>query len=76
MQQQTDQDETIDDIVDFLCGAIPDVLFERALDVCATHTLHTGVEDVLYALIDEELVYDNPFWETSGYGFGKNEQAT
>eukprot|EP00041_Stephanoeca_diplocostata_P004576 m.47130 g.47130 ORF g.47130 m.47130 type:complete len:662 (-) comp15208_c0_seq1:592-2577(-) len=61
-QQEADRDAVIDDVVDFLCLGMPDVLVERAMDVCA----RGGQEDSLYAQIDDWVPYENPFWEENG----------
>lgn len=69
-QQKALHDSTIDDVVDFLCAAMPDVLVERAMDVCVC--TDGGVDDSLYALIDDCVPCENPFWEKNGdMGFRK-----
>lgn len=70
-QQEVDLDETIDDVVDFLFGAMPDVLMERAIDLCAMHNLASTDED-LYANVDDTVPSNNPFFAFSdGAGFGE-----
>eukprot|EP00041_Stephanoeca_diplocostata_P038734 m.1547738 g.1547738 ORF g.1547738 m.1547738 type:complete len:2579 (-) comp25261_c0_seq2:183-7919(-) len=71
-QQEVDLEETIDDVVDFLCCAMPDVLMERTIDLCAMHDESSAYsEEELYALVDDDVPSNNPFFAfTEGAGFG------
>lgn len=58
-QQSASQDGVIDDTVDFIVNAMPDVLVERALDMFATAD---DPPTDFYEAIDEYLAGNNPFF--------------
>jgi hypothetical protein len=66
----------IDDIVDFLATAMPDVLVERAIDMCATMQTKNTTEEAIYSqLIDEYVPQDNEYLAPSGGGLGLKSDA-
>jgi len=71
------RDSSLDDVVDFLCRTMPDVMVERAIDMCALKKdmRDSEFDEAIYDLIDDFVPSQNPYLQYDGIGFGLQKDA-